>query len=213
MKKQINLLIIIALCMISTGTNAQDLITKTDGTDISAKVLEVTTSVIKYKKFENQDGPIYNIKKSDVLMIRYENGTKDIFNEPVFTDNVSSANENTYENNIQLEDIGKGEMIIGEEIIIKKITKGLRKGAIYYYQNDRQLFYKKMFKTLKTIDVCEENMEKANKRRNTKIPLIIIGIVTFPAGTLILMTPIIIIQKKESKSLELAIEDYNNSLK
>ena len=213
MKKILKSLIIIALCMISTGTNAQDLITKADGTDISAKVLEVTTSVIKYKKFENQDGPIYNIKKSDVLMIRYKNGTKDIFNEPVSVEDVSTENEDKYEKKNPPISFHYSEMIIGEEIIIKKITKGLRRGAIYYYQNDRQLHYKKMFKTLETIDVCEENMKKAGKRRNTKIPLIIIAIVTFPPGTLILMTPIIIIQKKESKSVELAIEDYNNSLK
>ena len=35
---------------------------------------------IKYKKFENPDGPSYSILKSDVLLIKYENGNKDVFN-------------------------------------------------------------------------------------------------------------------------------------
>ncbi len=61
--------------------NAQDYITKKTGDDIKAKVLEITTSEIKYKKFDNLDGPTYSISKSEILMIRYENGTKDIFNE------------------------------------------------------------------------------------------------------------------------------------
>jgi hypothetical protein len=58
---------------------AQDIITLKSSDDIQAKVLEVTTNEIKYKKFDNQDGPTFTILKSDVLMVRYENGTKDIF--------------------------------------------------------------------------------------------------------------------------------------
>ena len=59
---------------------SQDLITKKTGEDIQSKVLEVTTTEIKYKKFDNLDGPIFTLLKSEVAMIRYENGTKDIFN-------------------------------------------------------------------------------------------------------------------------------------
>jgi hypothetical protein len=61
-------------------TIAQDLITKTNGEDIKAKVLEVTTTEIKFKKTEMADSPIYSVLKTDVLIIRYENGTKDVFN-------------------------------------------------------------------------------------------------------------------------------------
>lgn len=74
-------MIFTALVSIFTITIAfsQDIITKKSGEDIQAKVLEVTTTEIKYKKFDNQNGPTFIILKSDVLMIRYENGTKDIF--------------------------------------------------------------------------------------------------------------------------------------
>lgn len=60
---------------------SQDIITNKTSEDISAKVLEVTTSEIKYKKFDYLNGPTFTILKSNVLMIRYENGTKDIFNK------------------------------------------------------------------------------------------------------------------------------------
>src|SRR6478672_6059668 len=72
-------------------TVAQDLITKTNGEDIKAKVLEVTTTEIKFKKTEMPDSPIYSVLKTDVLIIRYENGTKDVFNnQPAAQANKSS---------------------------------------------------------------------------------------------------------------------------
>lgn len=49
--------------------------------EIIAKVLEVTPTEIKYKKFDYQSGPIFTILKSEVLMIRYEKGPSDIFKE------------------------------------------------------------------------------------------------------------------------------------
>ena len=50
-----------------------------DGEEISAKILEVTPDLIKYKKCDNLDGPSFSIYKSEVLMIKYSNGTTDKF--------------------------------------------------------------------------------------------------------------------------------------
>ena len=62
-------------------SQAQDLITTKKGEDIQAKILEISSNEIKYKKFSNLDGPSYIINTSEVLMVRYENGEKDIFDE------------------------------------------------------------------------------------------------------------------------------------
>jgi hypothetical protein len=67
---------------------SQDVLTKKSGDDILAKVLEVTSTEVKYKKFDNQSGPIFTILKSELLMVRYENGTKDLFNETKKTENI-----------------------------------------------------------------------------------------------------------------------------
>ena len=75
------LFVILTLGLFTTTIFSQDIITKKTGEDISAKISEVTQTEIKYKKFDNLEGPIFSILKSEVLMIRYENGTKDIFNE------------------------------------------------------------------------------------------------------------------------------------
>ena len=60
--------------------NAQDIITKKDGTDIPAKILEVNIDEVKYKRYSNLEGPTYTILKSDILIVRYENGENEVFN-------------------------------------------------------------------------------------------------------------------------------------
>lgn len=71
------------LLLCSVGASAQDVIVKKDGSTILSKVLEVNTADIKYKKFSNQDGPIYTISKSEIMSINYENGEKDTFDTNV----------------------------------------------------------------------------------------------------------------------------------
>jgi TM2 domain-containing membrane protein YozV len=74
----------ITICIaFSVTVFAQDIIILKNGNDIQAIVLEVGTDDVKYKKFDNQNGPNYTLKKSDIFMIRYENGSKDVFNEIV----------------------------------------------------------------------------------------------------------------------------------
>ena len=60
---------------------AQDIITLKNGDDIQAVVQEIDEVDIKYKKYENLDGPIYILKKTNVFMIRYANGSKDVFSD------------------------------------------------------------------------------------------------------------------------------------
>ncbi|MFT5723279.1 MAG: hypothetical protein ACI9JN_000388 [Bacteroidia bacterium] len=62
-------------------TDSCDLITLKDGTEISAKVTEVGVSEVRYKRCDNQTGPTYVMNKSDIFMIKYSNGTKDVIQE------------------------------------------------------------------------------------------------------------------------------------
>lgn len=75
---------------------SQDILTKKSGEDIQAKVLEVTSNEVKYKKFDNQNGPTFSILKSDLLMVRYENGTKDLFNETKKMESVITTNRDLF---------------------------------------------------------------------------------------------------------------------
>ena len=56
-----------------------DIITLKNSNVIFALVQEVGMEDIKYKRYDNPTGPTYVMKKSDTYMIRYINGTSDIF--------------------------------------------------------------------------------------------------------------------------------------
>ncbi|MBN4049604.1 hypothetical protein JYT36_00080 [Bacteroidales bacterium AH-315-N07] len=72
-------LITISLMFVFT-IKAQDIIIFHNGDEIKAVVMEVGTAEIKYKKYENQEtSPVYAISKDKVFMIRYADGTKDVF--------------------------------------------------------------------------------------------------------------------------------------
>jgi hypothetical protein len=58
----------------------QDTIVQKNGSPIVSKVLEIDKHDVRYKKFENLEGPSYVISKSDISMIRYQNGSTDTFN-------------------------------------------------------------------------------------------------------------------------------------
>ena len=62
------------------SVNAQDLITLRNGDQITAKVTEITLTEIKYKRFDNLEGPTITIPRSSVFLINYENGTREVIN-------------------------------------------------------------------------------------------------------------------------------------
>jgi hypothetical protein len=95
--------IILAFVLI-TGTismvNAQDVITRKNGSEIRAKVVEVGLSEIKYKMYGNESGPTYTLPKSEIFMIKYETGNKDVFDNEPAQGNVS-GNQNNVSGNLQ----------------------------------------------------------------------------------------------------------------
>lgn len=79
MKK--NLLLLSAMLVISVISKAQDILNTKKGEEIKVKVLEITNTEVKYKKFDNVNGPTYTVDKSEISFIKYENGTIEKFDE------------------------------------------------------------------------------------------------------------------------------------
>jgi hypothetical protein len=73
-------LLVLLSVLITTSVFAQDIIVTQDGRKINSKVTEINENDIRYKNFENLDGPTYTIKKSETATIIYENGQVDVFN-------------------------------------------------------------------------------------------------------------------------------------
>ena len=74
-----NLLLLILFICSSSIIKAQDTLSMRSGENILVKVIEVGTSEVKYKKLDNLNGPVFSILKTDLLIIKYENGTKEDF--------------------------------------------------------------------------------------------------------------------------------------
>jgi len=103
--KTIALTFLIMITYISTSLS-QDIIIKNDKTEIKSKVIEIHEEFIKYYLFEYLDGPIRNIRISDVFMIIYADGTREKFtNKNVENTKVIQTEQNkpsiTYENQNQ----------------------------------------------------------------------------------------------------------------
>ena len=60
---------------------AQDTIIFRNGDIKSVKVTEVSKSQIKYLLWDSQDGPVYVQEVSDIFMVKYHNGRKELFNQ------------------------------------------------------------------------------------------------------------------------------------
>jgi hypothetical protein len=73
------LILFVVLCSV-VNSFAQDIIYKKDGTEIEVKVTEVTTTEVKYMRY-GTTLPVYSMLKSEIFMIKYESGEKDLFNE------------------------------------------------------------------------------------------------------------------------------------
>ena len=127
---------------------AQDVIVLKNGDEIKSLVQEIGTEYVKYKRFDNQTGPIYNMAKTEIFMIKYENGTKDVFSEEaklvegkeIFTLESASVKNNEI---IHLQENAQSR----EDVIVKtgalcsgfqtKITH-ISDKYIFYYNNGKE---------------------------------------------------------------------------
>lgn len=85
-------LLLLVLLAVSSLIWADDTIYLKNGEEIKAKVSKITPNTIEYQKTSQTDGPSYELPKSDILMIIYKNGEKDIF---VNKSSYSNHNSNT----------------------------------------------------------------------------------------------------------------------
>ncbi|MES2680444.1 MAG: DUF4190 domain-containing protein [Bacteroidota bacterium] len=93
-----------------------------DGSEIKGKIVEITPTEIKYKKCDMLDGPNYVTKKSEVFMIKYSNGTREVFKDQ--PNNNSQPGAGQPNNNVQrsLHDLATVSFVLGILSLIPFIT-------------------------------------------------------------------------------------------
>ena len=70
-----SLIATVILCVVSGFLSAQDIITFTDGRNVEAKIIEVDYNTLKYKRHNNESGPLYTTRIYLVHRIQYSDGT------------------------------------------------------------------------------------------------------------------------------------------
>jgi hypothetical protein len=91
------------IVLLNTDSTRCDTIVMRDGTEIKAKVVEITPTEIKYKYCNNINGPTYVIYRYNASYIKYPNGTAESFiNEypPGPSYNNRNANNNNRNTNM-----------------------------------------------------------------------------------------------------------------
>ncbi|MFZ6051224.1 TM2 domain-containing protein [Halocola ammonii] len=92
-----------------------DIIVLTNGDEIEARVLEITEDEVRYKKCDRLNGPTYTKSRDNIVLIRYPDGSKDMFNN----EKVNKSRENSWQDDVNKagDDINKAteELPIGDK--------------------------------------------------------------------------------------------------
>lgn len=92
-----NFILLMMLFASTLSASAQDVIVKKDGSTILSKVIEIGTTEVKYKKWNNPNGPNYTIPLSDIQNINFENGEMETFGNEVVTQPQQQLNNIDYQ--------------------------------------------------------------------------------------------------------------------
>ena len=119
--EKINLLRLFAFItaiLCTMNVQSQDILVKRSGGELQVKVLKISSEVIEYKKWSNQDGPTYTLATSEVNMIKYENGEQDVFNSDtsaeVSKDSTTTAVEKNSKGHIRATPAANNQSLIDE---------------------------------------------------------------------------------------------------
>lgn len=102
--RTIKLLSVIVIAMLASIAHAQDIIVKKDGSTITSKVTEITSTEIKYKKFSNPNGPTYTLGKNEINYINYENGERETITSSSNLNSTSKSSITTTQDKFQASD-------------------------------------------------------------------------------------------------------------
>ena len=157
---------------------AADIIVTRDARRIEAKILEVSSSEIKYKEADNLDGPTFVLTSAEINTIIYNNGTVKVFDQP------QQAPQQTYNN------AGYNNYNAGYNNAPAFAGLPIDKRDDYYYMGDQRMTEDQYFDFIKqNCQVAWESYQKGNllwkqgwALFGVGMGLMIPGSVLFPLG-------------------------------
>jgi hypothetical protein len=170
------LLFILFVCS-SNIIKAQDTLSMRSGENILVKVIEVGTTEVKYKKQDNLNGPDFSILKSDLLMIKYENGTKEEFSSiKKIEENNFSGYDPYIQGKLDAQRYYKGDKTAGTIVLISNFIPfvAIIPSLVFYIANtskipkDENLNYPSI-SLMQNEKYADSYRQEAKKIKNKKI--------------------------------------------
>lgn len=179
------LLLLASVIVLAPALSAQDVITLKNGDEIQVKVTKVGDNEIEYKKWSNPNGPTYTKAVSEIFMIKYENGEKEVYNQ--------TTNNQQPQNQVSQTNQGQGgfyQARIGGDRM-RRDGRNLKIGSHQLSENDvRKIFY-------------DEGVSTYNRGRGN----ITAGNVLWPIGlaTCVVGFAIIMVEPGDDELLEMGL--------
>lgn len=129
---------LLTIIFVSVCSFAQDIIVTKDAKKIDAKILEVSTSEIRYKELDNLDGPVFILRTDEINSIVYANGKVVLYNQPkseeeLAVERARRVEESRKQAEQEQKDINELERVAGLQERQQKEaeTKAMAMGALY----------------------------------------------------------------------------------
>jgi hypothetical protein len=119
-------------------SRAQDQIYKSDNSKVLVRIIEIGPEEVKYKLFENPNGPVYTESKANIQMIVYENGKHEVISSgaaPVTSSTVVTKQYVYTQNRMTLQD----------SLIYFKHSENISVNFLYFFNNEIGILYQKEF--------------------------------------------------------------------
>lgn len=150
MKKVLTLMVAV---LTAFNLFAADVIVTRDARRIEAKILEVSSSEIKYKEANNLDGPTFVLTSAEINTIIYSNGSVKVFDQPQQAPAQQTYNNAGYNNNYNA----------GYSNTPAFAGLPITKNDDYYYMGDQRMTEDQYFEFIKqNCSVAWESYQKGN---------------------------------------------------
>lgn len=140
------LISIFLACAFVLTVSAQDVITMRDGSAVKAKVLELLTNEVKYKRWDNQSGPTYTVANVKIEKILFADGNEQTFTHSEYNGSAKSTPQPADEN-LSVAETAKNasQQVIGmrEKVLDKHVFFGGKfgVGANWNSSSKNEIFY------------------------------------------------------------------------
>jgi len=140
--RNLSLYIAFTFCLNSI---AQDTLYFTNQVRLAVVLLEINPDNVKYKRFDNKEGATYTVLKNELQLVKFKNGSKEVFNEPLPVKTATAVSvDPTKKKEAEVKEAGKEPepFFEGDKADVLVFRSGKRTEAKVLIVNNTEVKYK-----------------------------------------------------------------------